>query len=146
MYRELAPKVIEELDASGSVMFIVDADGVGLPEEWEGPIKYRIDFHIHAEKEHIFNCLLNERGRSIQITDVEPSDWMKEQSKGVLDGYVYIMLKSTRRFANRMQCKRLFISSGLPMFAEYLVDLGFHIRPRGAGGKVEGFVSLDKEK
>lgn len=144
MFRELAPDVLEALDLSGTVLFQPITKG-DVPKAWSGPIKYHILFRIGELSEHLFDCYLNEYDETVQITNLEPSNWMKEQSKGILDGYMYIMLKNAKRFVKLMECKRLIVSSYLPMLPEHLVDLGFNVRARTNGGQVQGFVNLEKE-
>jgi len=62
--------------------------------------------------------------------------------KGLVDAYTYLALKGMVDFTRTMQATRLIVDSFIPALADHMLDLGFHVTPKGMSGGCRGCKTL----
>jgi len=139
MYKALSPSVLKELENQGIVMYISE----GKPKAWVAT-RYRVYFIIGSDREHIFNCLIQEYDNTVHVSDVETSDFLKKEEQGLVEAYLYLAIKGAIRYVrlatrNKEEVKLIFDSYLTPT-PECLSELGFKIFP--SAGPYRGYVKL----
>lgn len=144
MFKALPPAVLEEMLEAGEILLTVKAAWEGA-SVWSAVPNF-ISYCIGTERTHIFTCYCLREGVTLQLTNMEPTKLISGE-KPLVDAYMYVALKGLIEFANSLGIERLIIDSYVPSAADYMLDLGFYITPKGtfSSGGVRGYKILKEQ-
>lgn len=128
MYKAFSPSVLKEMEEHGNILITVKS-GWEQTNKWSAKPSY-VSYCIGAKREHIFSCYMSQETNTIQITNMKATRLISDK-KALIDAYMYIALKGLIEFARDTGVERLIVDSPISAAADYMLDLGFYVMPKG---------------
>lgn len=127
MIQEMALEHREEIEAMGEVYFTIKRGWEHIP--WSAA-PYNINFRIGVDTQVIFYCYAQQYEKTLLITNVEESGWLRSQNDpGLSDMYAGLAVKGAKSFGALLHSKRIIFDTKLPFFVDHLLDSGFVMEP-----------------
>ncbi len=144
MYQALPDSILEKMRDEGRVdVKIKKGWETAGPSSWQS-IPHDISYGYGDYQEKVFTCYISVDGNTAQITNIEPTEIIKDKRK-LVDAYMYVVIYGLIGYCKVIGKKRLIIDSWEPSVIDHMVDHGFYISPKGIdNGGGRGFLALEE--
>jgi hypothetical protein len=144
MYREIEKSQAVSLAKSVEMKFVVKAGWEGAVTNLWSSIPCHLIGVLGFEQQLLFSCYHSSYDGNMDITNLEPSEWLNKQEKGLIDFYLKMAIETILKHAKTNITNRLLISTEISSAFEHFVDLGFVILPKNpySSFSVQGYINL----